>query len=176
MPKIITAHRTQDEQQQAREYIRRHVLLPSSILGLIFMVAGLAAMLYQFFSLGYGGETFLESLGLLLAGVLIGWAQTRYHHYLLDRFPGQLAGRLRLFTKDPRKRSRKETTRPNITHPGRSLVPLAYASGAALLFAASAVSSMFGHTYYVAAFLIPWIGFFWAKVYFWRSVLVEGMR
>jgi len=176
MPKIITAHRAQDEQHQAREYIRRHILLPSSILGLIFMVSGLAAMVYQFFSLGYGGETFLESIGLLLAGVLIGWLQTRYHHYLLDRFPGHFAARLRLFAKDPRKRSRKEPPVPRIDHAGRSIVPFGYAAGAALLFGLSAISSMLGHTYYVAAFLIPWMGFFWAKVYFWRSVLLEGGR
>ncbi len=80
---------------------------------------------------------------------------------------------MRLFTQNRAKRPRKEMKIASIEHPRRNLVPLGYALGAVALFGAAAWSSMFGQTYYVAAFLLPWVGFFWAKVYFWRGVLVE---
>jgi hypothetical protein len=173
MPKIITSRRIEGESDQAREYVKTHIVLPSSVLGLMFMVAGMAGLVYQFVYISYDWRTFLESGGLLLIGMLFGWAQTRYHHYLLRAFPGNFAARLRVFTKNRAKRPRKEMTIPPIQHPRRNLVPFGYVFGAVALFAAAAWSSMFGQTYYVAAFLLPWVGFFWAKVYFWRSVLLE---
>jgi len=173
MPKIITARRLEGESEQAREYVRTHIVLPSSVLGLVFMVAGMAALVYQFVYISYEWRTFVESIGLLLIGMLVGWAQTLYHQYLLRTFPGNFAGRLRLFTQNRAKRPRKEMKIAPIEHPRRNLVPLGYALGAVALFGAAAWSSMFGQTYYVAAFLLPWVGFFWAKVYFWRGVLVE---
>jgi hypothetical protein len=173
MPKIITSRRLEGESEKAREYVRTHIVLPSSVLGLVFMVAGMAALVYQFVYISYDWRTFVESAGLLLIGMLFGWTQTRYHQYLLREFPANFAGRLRLFTKNPAKRPRKEATIPPIEHPKRKLVPFGYALGAASLFAAAAWSSTLGQTYYVAAFLLPWVGFFWAKVYFWRGVLLE---
>jgi hypothetical protein len=173
MPKIVTSHRLEGEADKAREYVRTHIVLPSSVLGLIFMVAGMAALVYQFLYISYDWRTFAESAGLLLAGMLFGWGQTRYHQYLLRKFPGNFAGRFRLFAQNRAKRPRKEMTIPAIEHPRRSLVPVGYALGAAVLFTVAALSSTLGQTYYVAAFLLPWVGFFWAKVYFWRGVLVE---
>ena len=173
MPKIITARRLEGESEQAREYVRTHIVLPSSVLGLVFMVAGMAALVYQFVYISYDWRTFVESAGLLLIGMLFGWAQTRYHQYLLHAFPGNLASRLRLFTQNRAKRPRKEIKLAPIEHPRRNLVPLGYTVGAAALFIAAAWSSTFGQTYYVAAFLLPWVGFFWAKVYCWRGVLVD---
>ncbi|WP_447980218.1 hypothetical protein [Candidatus Nitrospira bockiana] len=174
MPKLITTHRAEDESLKAKEYIRTHVLLPSSLLGLVFMVAGMASLVYQFFSISYGWRTFVETVLLLGLGVLLGWTQTRYQQYLLREFPGHFSGRLRIFAQDPRKRPAKDMTIPDIHHRGRQLVPLAYTLGAAALFGASAVISVFGTSYYVAAFLMPWVGFFWAKVYFWRGILIEA--
>jgi hypothetical protein len=173
MPKIITSRRLEGESEKAREYVRTHIVLPSSVLGLMFMVAGMAALVYQFLYISYDWRTFVESAGLLLIGMVFGWMQTRYHHYLLRAFPGNLASRLRVFTKNPAKRPRKEAMTPPIEHPRRNLVPFGYALGAVALFGAAAWSSTFGQTYYVAAFLLPWVGFFWSKVYFWRGVLLE---
>jgi len=173
MPKIITAHRREDEHQKAREYVRSYILLPSSLLGLVFMVAGMAALIYQFVSISFSWQTFLESVSLLLVGIAFGWAQTRYHRYLLREHPQVFAGRQRLYAKGSAPRGQKEVTLPPIEHRGRNLVPLWYVVGAAVLFGASAWVSLAGETYYVAAFLLPWMGFFWAKVYFWRIVLPE---
>lgn len=176
MPKILTSRRILGESEKAREYVRTHIVLPSSVLGLIFMVAGMAALIYQFVYISYDWRTFLESASLLLLGMCVGWAQTRYHHYLLREFPENFAGRMKLFARNRAKRPRKELTIPPIEHPHRKFVPAGYALGAVALFAAAAWSSIQGQTYYVAAFLLPWVGFFWAKVFFWRGVLVEMKR
>ena len=173
MPKIITAHRREDEHQKAREYVRSYILLPSSLLGLVFMVAGMAALIYQFVSISFSWQTFLESVVLLLVGIAFGWVQTRYHRYLLREHPQVFAGRQRLYSKGPVPKGQKAIILPPIEHRGRHLVPVGYVVGAAILFAAAAWVSMVGQTYYVAAFLLPWMGFFWAKVYFWRAVLPE---
>jgi hypothetical protein len=176
MPKIITSRRIEGESEKAREYVRTHIVLPSSVLGLVFMVAGMAALVYQFVYISYDWRTFLESAGLLLMGMLFGWVQTRYHHYLLREFPETFAGRMKLFAKNRAKRPRKEITIPAIQHRYRQYVPFGYAMGGIALFAAAAWSSVLGQTYYVAAFLLPWVGFFWAKVFFWRGMLLEMRR
>jgi len=173
MPKIITVHRREEDHQKAREYVRSYILLPSSILGLVFMVAGMAALVYQVVSISFSWQTFLESVALLLVGIVFGWGQTRYHRYLLREHPAVFAGRQRLYAKGPAPRGQKEVVLPAIEHRGRNLVPVGYVAGAAVLFSASAWVSITGETYYVAAFFLPWMGFFWAKVYFWRTVLPE---
>jgi hypothetical protein len=173
MPKIISAHRYESEQEKAREYVRTFILFPSSLLGLICMVAGGAAMLYQFFTSAYSWTMFLETMALIALGVIVGWSQTRYHRYLLDAHPQHFAARLRTFSRTGTKRPRTESG-PALTHRGRRWVPLAYALGVGLLIAAGAAVFFGGHTGFVAAFLLPWAGFFWAKTFFWRGVLPGG--
>ena len=41
MPKLLTARRVEGETEKAREYVRSHILLPSSLLGLVFMLSGM---------------------------------------------------------------------------------------------------------------------------------------
>ncbi len=172
MPKIITAKRLEGETDRAREYVRTHILLPSGLLGLIFMVAGTAALIYQFMSEAYGWRPFVETSGLLLAGVAIGWAQTRYQQYLLREHPAHFAGRMKLFSQPAAmKRSRREALAQPLEHAGRHLVPWAYLAGIIALLGAALAVAILGHLYYVAAFLMPWVGFFWAKMFFWRGLL-----
>jgi hypothetical protein len=170
MPKIISAHRYESEQEKAREYVRSFILFPSSLLGLVCMVAGGAAMLYQFFSSAYAWTTFAETMALIALGVVIGWAQTRYHRYLLETHPQHFAGRLKTFAKTGPKRARSESG-PALSHPGRQWVPLAYVAGLTVLVGAGVTAWLAGHTALVAAFVLPWAGLFWAKTFFWRSVL-----
>jgi len=174
MTKLITTKRLEGESEKAREYVKAHILLPSGLLGLIFMVSGTAALLYQFFAETYSWRTFLQSTGLLVAGGLLGWTQTRYHRYLLREHPAHFASRMRIFSRGGLKRAKKEAALPSLEHRGRSLVPLFYVLGIGALCGAAAVSSALGQVYYVAAFLLPWAGFFWAKMFFWRGVLGEG--
>jgi hypothetical protein len=174
MPKIITSRRREGEHERAREYVKGHILFPSGLLGMIFMVSGTAALVYQFMAITYSWRTFVESVGLLLAGCLLGWVQTRYHQYLLREHPAFFAGRMRLYSRAPQKRARKESSSSELEHRGRAWVPLYYVLGIGLLVGVSAWSSIWGQTYYVAAFLMPWAGFFWAKMFFWRGILTAA--
>jgi len=173
MPKIITSRRLDNETDLARRYVKTHILFPSALLGLIMMLAGSASLVYQFMVETYGWQTFLESTGLLVAGGLLGWGQTLYHRYLLRNHPGYFAGRLKTFSQSGVKRSKKELSRPSLEYPGQHYVPWCYLGGVATLLSASVGSAMFGHVYYMAALLMPWAGFFWAKMFFWRGVLPQ---
>ncbi len=169
MPKIITSRRQEGEADKAREYIRAHILFPSGILGLIFIISGTASLGYQFFVETYSWHTFLESTALLVIGGTLGWGLTRYQKFILLDYPEYFANRMKTFARTKRRRSKREA--PSVSHRGRGLVPLGYLLGILLLLAASALSALFGHVYYTAAFLLPWAGFFWAKLFFWRGVM-----
>lgn len=171
MPKIITARRIEGETDRAREYVKTHILFPSGLLGLIFMVAGTLALIHQFMSEAYGWRPFVETSGLILAGAALGWGQTRYHQYLLREHPAHFAGRMKMFSQPKMKRPKRDVLAQSLDHPGRHLVPWGYLAGIGLLVGASTATALFGHLYYVAAFLMPWMGFFWAKMFFWRGVL-----
>lgn len=173
MPKIITAKRLESEAEKAREYVKTHILFPSGLLGLVFMISGMASLAYQFLAETYSWHTFLESSVLLVMGGLLGWTQTRYHRFLLREYPEHYASRMRTFTRGRRSKPKREAPSPPLDHQGRALVPFAYLAGILLLLGASALGAMVGHVYYVAAFLLPWAGFFWAKLFFWRGVLTH---
>lgn len=171
MPKIITARRLEGEAERARDYVKTHILFPSGLLGLIFMVAGTFSLAYQLLGQTYSWRTFLESSGLLLSGVILGWMQTRYHQYLLREHPEHFAQRMRTFSQIGRSRAKREVLIAPLDHRWRGLVPLGYVVGIGTLLGVSALSSMAGHVYAVTAFLMPWAGFFWAKLFFWRGIL-----
>jgi hypothetical protein len=85
---------------------------------------------------------------------------------------------MRVYSKPGPKRYRRELSVTAVEHRGKQFVPLYYLLGAGLLVGASAWTAVVGNTYYVAAFLLPWAGFFWAKMFFWREVLgdVKGKK
>lgn len=176
MPKLVTVQRQELEVEKAQEYVKTHILFPSGLLGLICVISSAAALVYQFLTETYGFLAFEETTGLLAAGALLGWGQTRYHRYLLQEFPGYYAARMRAFERKGPKKSRRDVAVTQLDHRGRSLVPYAYVLGTGLLLGLSALSIMSGHVDRVAAVMMPWAGFFWAKLFFWRRVLgkVEG--
>jgi hypothetical protein len=171
MPKLVTVQRQELEAEKAREYVKAHILFPASLLGLVCVVAAAFALIYQFVAESYGLRAFEETTGLLAAGILLGWGQTRYHRYLLREFPGHFASRMRVFERTGPRKSRKDVAAAVLDHPGRSLVPLFYVLGICLLLGLSAMSVAGGQVDTVAAFLMPWAGFFWAKLFCWRKVL-----
>ncbi len=173
MPKIITAKRLAGESELAREFVKTHILFPSGLLGLILMIAGTGSLIYQFMFEAYGWRTFIESTVLLMVGILIGWAQTCYHKYLLREHPGYFANRLKTFARTGPKRSKRDIPASDLHHWGRNWVPLYYVLGAGALIGVSFVSSISGQVYYMAAFFMTWAGFFWAKMFFWRGVLTQ---
>jgi hypothetical protein len=119
----------------------------------------------------FGVQAFEETTGRGAAGGLLGWGQTRYHRYLLREFPGYFAARLRAFERKGPKKSKKDIAAALLDHPGRSLVPLWYALGGGVLLGLSGFSMFNGQVDMVAAAMMPWAGFFWAKLFFWRKVL-----
>ncbi len=168
MPKLVTAKRLEGEQEKAREYVKSHILFPSSVLGLIFMLAGAATLIFQFVADRYGWWTFLQSTLLIVAGAMLGWGQTRYHRYLLFNYPAHFANRMKPAGKG--KQSLKAVVLPHVEHPGRTLVPWLYAAGLLGLFGAGALAVALGEVYFAAGFTLPWAGFFWAKLYCWRDI------
>ena len=58
-----------------------------------------------------------------------------------------------------------------IEHPGRGFVTAISIAGAVLIFGASAAAFMYGDLNPFPAVLVPWAGFYWAKLFCWRGVV-----
>lgn len=119
----------------------------------------------------YTWGTFYQSTALITLGVVIGIAQTRYQQFLLRRFPEVLAARMRMASIKRGGKAKKEAQPLTIDHPGRQFVPLAYVSGVSLLVGSALAASAYGQVSPVPALLMPWAGFYWARLFFWRSVV-----
>jgi hypothetical protein len=177
MPKVITARRQEDETDKAQEYVRTYILFPSSLLGLIAVVVGVIALGVQMWSGTYGWETFTYSSGLIVAGVLLGLMQTKYQQYLLREFPGYFANRMKAYTQRSLRKAKKAVSEIEIEHRGRGFVPLWYGLGILLVLTLSGLAVATGFLGPVAAFALPWAGYFWAKMFFWKGlVLPPGHR
>jgi len=175
VPKLVTAWRDQDIQSQARHYVRAYILFPSGILGLVCMLGGLGSLGYQLIaSSTYTGTTFMASSGLLLVGALCGFVQTKYHRFLLEEMPSVFAARMRsAVQRTSRKKPKGEVAIPDIQHRGRSLIPVAYLTGVAILLGGSGYAMMHGSMDPIPAILMPWAGFYWGKLFFWRGVIKQ---
>ena len=176
MPKLVTVKRLEGEHEKAREYVRTHILFPSSLLGLVCMVAGAGALIYQFVVDTYSFHAFLAVTLLLLLGGVLGWGQTRYHKYLVREHPEHFAGRMKMYSRSTLKRSKRDLISPTVEHKWRNLVPLFYTLGIATLLGAAMVSWLGGQLDGVVALFMPWAGFYWAKTFFWRGVIVPPTR
>jgi|CXWL01.1.fsa_nt_gi hypothetical protein len=172
MSKLLTAKRLGNDAALAQQYVKTHILLPASILGLICLVAGAGTIIYQFIASNYGGWTFLESMLLLILGGLIGWGQTRYQRFLYEAHPAVFANRMKSSSRPAHKQRKREPVQVSPVHQGQRLVPYLYALGVITIVACSTASWVHGYVEWVAALLIPWAGFFWAKLYAWRSVIL----
>jgi hypothetical protein len=172
MPKLVTEKRLEGVVEQARSYVKVHILFPAGLLGLIAIISSLGALGYQLVGTDtYTWGTFTESTGLLAAGALLGWAQTRYHQYVLHRYPEVFASRMRTPGDTKKRRQKRETGVPVASHPGREWVPVYYCLGILSLLGLSLAAIIYGHVSGAAASLLPWGGFFWAKLFFWRGMI-----
>lgn len=172
MAKLVTIWREKEIQEQARHYVRSYILFPAGVVGLVCMVGAIGALGYQFIGAdSYTAATFWESSGLIMVGALCGWLQTRYHRYLLARCPEVFAVRLRTAVRQQGKKAKEESAQVTIKHPGRELVPVAYGVGLVVLWGASTAAILYGHVDALPALLMPWAGFYWAKLFFWRGVV-----
>jgi hypothetical protein len=172
MPKLVTVLRPEKIDEQARYYVRSHILLPAGTIGLICMVGGVGSLGYQLLmNHTYSWLTFLASSVLLAVGALCGWAQARYHRYLFASFPEVYAARMRTAVAQRSKKAKAEPEVPSIEHPGRSFVIGISIAGAALIFGASTAAIVRGDLDPLPAVLVPWAGFYWAKLFSWRGVV-----
>jgi hypothetical protein len=172
MPKLVTVLRPEKIDEQARNYVRSHILLPSGTIGLISMVGGIGALGYQLLaSHTYSWVTFLSSSILIAVGAACGFAQARYHRYLFKTFPEVYAAKLRTAVAQRTRKGKPEPEVPVIEHPGRGFVTAISLAGAVLIFGASAAAFMRGDLDLLPSVLVPWAGFFWAKLFCWRGVV-----
>ncbi|MEP6958804.1 MAG: hypothetical protein ABI980_08735 [Nitrospirota bacterium] len=171
MPKLVTVLRPEKIQEQARYYVRSYILFPAGVVGLVCMIGGIGSLGYQLLANHtYTWFTFLSSSVLLVIGALSGWAQTRYHRYLFATFPEVYAARMRTAIVQRSKKAKAEPV-PSIAHPGRGFVPAISIAGAVLIFAASAAAIVRNDLDPLPALLMPWAGFYWAKLFGWRGVV-----
>ncbi len=172
MPKLVTVLRPEKIDEQARYYVRSHILLPAGTIGLICMVGGIGALGYQLLaSHTYSWVTFLSSSVLIVVGAACGFAQARYHRYLFKTFPEVYAAKLRTAVAQRTRKPKPEPEVPVIEHPGRGFVTAISLAGAALIFGASAAAVMLGDLDLLPSLLVPWAGFYWAKLFCWRGVV-----
>lgn len=176
MPKVITAKRLDDETDKAQEFVRTYILFPSSLLGLITIVVGVIALGVQLWSGTYGWETFTYSSGLIVSGVLLGLIQTKYQQYLLREFPGYFANRMKAYTQRSIRKAKKAVSDITIEHRGRGLIPLGYLLGIVALLTLSGLAVTTGFIEPVAAIVLPWAGYFWAKMFFWKGLVLPPGR
>jgi fatty acid desaturase len=103
--------------------------------------------------------------------VVIGVVQTRYQQYLLRQFPEVFAARIRDRVTRRRGKLRKDAQSPDFEHQGRALIPLAYLVGSAMLLGSGLAAYGYGQVSVVPALLLPWAGFYWARLFFWRRII-----
>ena len=174
MPKLVTMLRPEKIDEQARYYVRSHILLPAGTIGLICLVGGLGSLGYQLLvNHTYSWVTFLTSTVLLAVGASCGFAQARYHRYLFKTFPEVYAAKMRtaVAQRNRKAKAKTEPEAPPIEHPGRGFVTAISVAGAALIFGASGAAFMYGNLNMFPAALVPWAGFYWAKLFCWRGVV-----
>lgn len=172
MPKLINVHHPQQTTQQAQEYVKTYILMPSGLLGLICVLGAVGGLGYQWLATdSYSWETFYQSSGLFMSGVGLGAAQTLYQRYLLREFPEVLAARMKEGMNRQRGTLKKRSDATTIEHPGRQLVPLAYLLGVTILIGGTVAASAYGRVSVVPALLMPWAGFYWVRMFLWRRVI-----
>ena len=171
MGKVITAKRKESVVEQAETYIKTYVLFPSGLMGLLAMIIGILALVYQLIIETYDEWTFAKSSLLILVGIIFGWIQTRYHRYILRESPEFFSSRMKSSAVRSVARGKKSPPEVQLTHYGRKLIPLAYVLGIGTLIGLSIWSYSTGSLDYMAAFFLPWAGFFWGKLFTWHKVI-----
>lgn len=172
MPKLISVRDPQDTQTQAQEYVKNYILLPSGMLGLVCLLGAVGGLGYQLLAAdSYTWDTFYQSSGLFLSGIGLGAAQTLYHRYLLREFPDVLAARMKQGLNRRKGNIKKTIDVPDIEHSGRQFIPIAYLLGIIILVGSAIAAFSYGRVDMVPALLMPWAGFYWAKMFLWRRVI-----
>lgn len=172
VPKLINIQHPQQTMQQAQEYVKTYILMPSGLLGLICVIGAVGGLGYQWLATdSYSWDTFYQSSALFMSGVGLGAAQTLYQRYLLREFPEVLAARMKGGLSRQRGKLKKRSEATTIEHPGRQFVPIAYLLGGILLIGGTIAAFAYGRVSIVPALLMPWAGYYWARLFLWRRVI-----
>ena len=175
VPKLINVQHPQQTMQQAQEYVKTYILMPSGLLGLICVIGAVGGLGYQWLATdSYSWDTFYQSSALFMSGVGLGVAQTLYQRYLLREFPEVLAARMREGLSRQRGTLKKRSDATTIEHPGRQFVPLAYLFGGLLLIGGTIAAFAYERVSIVPAILMPWAGYYWARLFLWRRMIKLG--
>ena len=172
MPKLVTVKQQEGQGAKATAYVKAYILFPAGILGLVSMVGGVGGLGYQLIATDtYTWETFLQSSGLLMLGGVLGWLQTTYHRWILRHRPEVFAARMR----QPTIKKGGRPKRDGGSNPG---FPQRLAVGSCRLHGRPRIASVWIHGrrglwrgVSGRCVFLPWAGFFWAKLFFWRTVL-----
>ena len=122
VPKLINVNQPQHTTQQALEYVKMHILMPSGFLGLLCLIGGVGGLVYQWFATDtYTWDTFYESSGLFLSGIGLGAGHTVYQRYLFREFPEVLAARMRQRLERMKGRLKKRSEPADFDHPGSTV-------------------------------------------------------
>ena len=171
MGKVITAKKKEGDAEQAQIYIRTYILFPAGVMGLLTMVIGTVALVYQLIFDTYDEWTFAMSSMLLVVGIIFGWGQTRYHRFILRQYPEFFASRMKSSAVRSVTRGKKMPVEVKIDHPIRKVMPFAYILCYGTLLGLSGWSFSTGSLEYMPAFFLPWAGFFWGKLFTWHKVI-----
>ena len=172
MPKLVSVKQQEGHDARATAYIKAYMLFPAGILGLISMLGGVGGLGYQLIATDtYSWTTFVDSSGLLLLGGLLGWVQTTYHRWILANRPEVFAERMRQPALNKSGKPKRESGKAQESASGSPWAPGAYMVGLALLLAASTMAVLYGAVHPIPACFLPWAGFFWAKLFFWKTLL-----
>jgi hypothetical protein len=124
----------------------------------------------------YAWETFSFSSVLLLLGVILGWGVTKYQKFILREYPNFFSSRMRTGTQRSFRKMKKAAPDVSIDHRGRGLVPLLYLLGILMFIGLSVACIYSGALDGLPAFALPWAGFFWAKMFFWKGVIAPPSK
>jgi hypothetical protein len=173
MPKLVTVLKPEKVDEQARYYVRSHILFRAGTVGLICLVGGMGSLAYQLLVNQSTWWTLLSSSTLLVVGAACGWGQARYSRYLFETVPEVYAARMRaaVAQRNRKAKAKTETDAPETDHPGRGYVIAISIAGAVLIFGASTVAYLRGDMDPLPAVIVPWAGFYWAKLFCWRGVV-----
>jgi hypothetical protein len=169
MGRLVTVKKVEAERQKAIQYVKTSILYPSVFIGLVSLILGYGALIYLLFKGKYFANLVADSLVLLGIGILLGWAQARYHHFLLERYPEYYAERRRRAEQIRTGRLRKIEIAPKPAHRGRWLIPYLYLAASIGLLALVIYYTPRLNAY--SAIFLPLAGLYNARFFFWKRKL-----
>ena len=169
MGRLVTVKKVEAEQKKAVQYVKASMLYPSVLIGLISLILGYGALIYLLFKGRFFANLIADSLVLLGFGILLGWLQYRYHHFLLEHYPEYYAERHRRTELMRSGRLRKIEIASKPVHRGRWIIPYLYL--VAFIGLLALVIYYVPRLNTLSAVFLPLAGFYNARFFCWKRRL-----